>query len=58
MDLCKKEMRNAYRVLVGNPERISFAGTGHRCEKNIDMDLKGIECEDVEWIFLSEGRVQ
>jgi hypothetical protein len=36
-----REMRNAYRILVGKPARKRPLGSHrHRCEDNIKMDLK------------------
>jgi hypothetical protein len=36
-----EEKRNAYRILVGKPERKRPLGKpGHRCEDNIKMDLR------------------
>jgi hypothetical protein len=33
--------RNAYKVLIGNPEgRRPLGGLRHRCEDNIKIDLK------------------
>jgi hypothetical protein len=35
------EKRNAYRILVGNPdEKTSLGRLGHRWEDNIKMDLR------------------
>jgi hypothetical protein len=35
------EMRGVYKILVRIPEgKRSFGGTGHRCEDNINTDLK------------------
>jgi hypothetical protein len=30
----------------------------HRCEDNIKIDLKGIYCEDVDWIHLASNIIQ
>jgi hypothetical protein len=39
------EMRNARRVLVGNPEvNVMFGDLRHRGERNIKMDLKCMRC--------------
>jgi hypothetical protein len=43
--------RNAYKILVGNPEgKRPF--TRPRCiwKENIKVDLKEIRCEGVDWI--------
>jgi hypothetical protein len=52
-----REKRNAYRVLVWKPE-----GTrqleGPRCwwENNIKINLKEIEWEDLDWIYVALDR--
>jgi hypothetical protein len=36
-----REMRKAYRILVGRPEeKISLVRSGHTCDDNIKLDLK------------------
>jgi hypothetical protein len=48
------EMRNTYKILVGKPEgKRPFRRPWHRLENNIKMDLKGIGCDDVDWIHLT-----
>jgi len=53
------EMRYVYKTFVGKPE-----GKGplwrpiHRWEDNIEMSLKEICCEGLEWIHLVKDRVQ
>jgi hypothetical protein len=42
-----KEMTNACTVK-----------SRHRCEDNIKIDLKGIYCEDVDWIHLALNIIQ
>jgi len=47
-------MRNAYNILVGKPERKRPLGRpARRWEDNIRMDLKAIEWEVVDWIYLA-----
>jgi hypothetical protein len=49
------EMRNAYKILVGRPERrISFGIPRRRWDDNIRMDLRGF----VDWIHLAQDRDQ
>jgi hypothetical protein len=46
--------RNAYRVLVGKPERKgSHESPGDRWEDNVAIDLKGMGWEAVDWINLA-----
>jgi hypothetical protein len=45
------EMRNAYKILVGKPERKSPLGRSrHRWEDNIRMYLREIVWECVGWV--------
>jgi hypothetical protein len=49
------EVRNAYGVLVGNPERRKPLGRSrHRWEDNIRMGLREIEWEGVDWKHLAQ----
>ena len=50
---------NAYRVLVGKPERKKPLGRP-RCkwEDNIKMDLREVGCDPGEWLYLAEDRDQ
>jgi hypothetical protein len=53
------EMRNAYKILVGKSEGNRPLGRHRRgWENNIEMDLKGTGCEDVDWIHLLVRWVQ
>jgi hypothetical protein len=51
--------RNAYRILIDNPERKIPLGIP-RCswQDNIKIVLREIRCEVVNWIELWQGRVQ
>jgi hypothetical protein len=53
------EMRNAYRILVGNPEGKRPLGRP-RCRwvYNIKMDLREIGWDDMDWIELTQDRDQ
>jgi hypothetical protein len=52
-----EEMRNAYKILVGKPERKRILGRPkHRWEDNIRMDLKKTGREGVDWIHLAQDR--
>jgi hypothetical protein len=46
------EKRNSY-VLVGKPERRYM----RRWEDNIKIDLRERDCEDVNWMHVSQDRV-
>ncbi|KAJ4431168.1 hypothetical protein ANN_19765 [Periplaneta americana] len=53
------ESRNAYRVLVGRPERKRPLGRPRRrWEDNIKMDMREVEYDDREWINLAQDRDQ
>jgi hypothetical protein len=52
-------MRNAYKILVGKPQRKGLLVTlRRRWEDNIRMDLRKIGREDVDWMHLAEDRDQ
>jgi len=46
------EVRTAYTILVGNPER----PTRRKLEDNIRMDVRVVGWEDVDWIHLAKDR--
>jgi hypothetical protein len=51
------EKRNAYRILVGNPERKRPVGrTRRRWVDNIRMDLNEIGWGGMDWIDLAQDR--
>jgi hypothetical protein len=48
------EMRNAYKISVGKPERKRpIENPRRRLEDNIKMDLKEIRWEGVDWMHLA-----
>jgi hypothetical protein len=50
--------RNAYKVLVGKPERKRpILRPRHRRQDKIKIDLKGIGYDSMDWIYLAQGRV-
>jgi hypothetical protein len=50
------EKRNAYRLLVGKPERKRLLGRPRRrWVNNIRMDLREVEWGDVDWIGLARN---
>jgi hypothetical protein len=50
-------MRNANRILVGNPEgKRPLRRRRSRCEEIVKMDLKGTACENVDWTSLNQDR--
>ena len=52
-----EQYRNAYRILMGNPERKRpLVRPRHRWEYNIKMDLREVGCDAGDWIDLAEGR--
>jgi hypothetical protein len=51
--------RNAYRILVGNPEGKKPLGRSRRrWVDNIKMDLREIGWDGMEWVDLTEDRDQ
>jgi hypothetical protein len=53
------ENRNAYRILMGNPEgRRSLGRPRRRWANNINMDLRQIRWDGVDWIDLAQDRDQ
>jgi hypothetical protein len=54
-----REKRNAYRILVGEPEgKRPLGRPRRRWVDNIRMDLGEIEWDDVDWIDLDQDRDQ
>jgi hypothetical protein len=54
-----KEKRNAYRILVGNPEgKRPFRRPRRRWVENIKMDLREIGWDGMVWIDLAQDRDQ
>jgi hypothetical protein len=53
------EKRNAYRILVGNPEGKRPLGRP-RCRwvDNIKIDLRGLRWNGMDWIDLAQNRNQ
>jgi hypothetical protein len=55
------EKRNAYRILVGNPEEKGPLGRPRctcRWEDSFKMDLREIGWGDMDWIDLAQDRDQ
>jgi hypothetical protein len=51
--------RNAYRILVGNPEQKRPLGRPrHRWVENIKMDLREIGWDGMDWNHLAQDRDQ
>jgi hypothetical protein len=51
------EKRNAYRILVGKPERKRPLGRpSHRWVDNIKMDLRETGWDGIDWIDLAQDR--
>jgi hypothetical protein len=51
------EMRNAYNVLVGKPKgNRPLERPRRRWQDNIRMDVREIEWESVDWIYLAQDR--
>jgi hypothetical protein len=53
------EKRNAYRILVGNPEgKRQLGKPRHRWVDNIKIDLREIGWDGMDWIDLAQNRDQ
>jgi hypothetical protein len=52
------EKRDAYRILVGNPEGKRLGGPRSRWMNNIKMDLREIGWCGMDWIDLAQDRDQ
>jgi len=53
------EIRNAYKFLVGKPERKTSLGRHkQRWNDNIKIDLLRIVCDGVHWVHMDQNRVQ
>jgi hypothetical protein len=50
------EKRNAYRILVGKPEGKRPLGRRCRWVDNIEMDLREIGWDGMDWIDLAQNR--
>jgi hypothetical protein len=57
--VCSSHGRNAYRILVGKPERKRpFFRPRCRWEGNIKMYFKEIGYEGADWVYLAQDRDQ
>jgi hypothetical protein len=55
--VCMGEMRSAYSILIGKPERKRpFGRLRHRWEDNIRMNLGEIGWKVVDWVHLAQDR--
>jgi hypothetical protein len=53
------EMRNAYKILIGNHEgKRPLGGSRHKREDNVRVNLREIDWEWVNWIHLAQVRNQ
>jgi hypothetical protein len=53
------EKRNAYRILVGNPDgKRPMGRLRHRWVDNIKMDIREIGWDGMDWIDLAQDRDQ
>jgi hypothetical protein len=56
---CMGKMRNAYKILVGEPERkVPLGRPRCRREDNIRMDLREVGWECVVWMLIAQDRDQ
>jgi hypothetical protein len=54
-----REKRNAYRILVGKPEgKRPLGRPRRRWVDSIKMDLREIEWDCMDWIYLAQDRDQ
>jgi hypothetical protein len=57
--VARTEKRNAFRILVGNPEgKLPLERPRRRSVDNIKMDLREIGWDGMDWIDLAEDRDQ
>jgi hypothetical protein len=53
----KGERRGVYRVFVGKPEgKRPLGRPRRRWEDNIEMNLRGVGCDGMDWIELAQDR--
>jgi hypothetical protein len=53
------EIINTYNILVGNLEgKRLFGRPRRRWEYNIKIDLREIQCDDVDWVHVTQDRVR
>jgi hypothetical protein len=53
------ETRNGYRILVGKPEgKRPLGRPSRRWVDNIEMDLRELGCDGMDWIELAQDRDQ
>jgi hypothetical protein len=50
-----REMRRAFKSLVGEPEGKKPLGRPRRRWKDIKINIRGTELEGVDWIHLAQG---
>jgi hypothetical protein len=53
-----REKKNAYRILVGKPEGKRPLGRPRRRKDNIEMDLREIGWDGMDWIDLAQKKNQ
>jgi hypothetical protein len=52
-------MKNAYKILVGKPQRkMIISRPRRRWKDDIKMSLRPIACKNMHWIQLAKDRVQ
>jgi len=53
------EVRNMHKIWVRKPDgkRPLSTSTWTWMENNIQMARKGVQCENMDWIYLSQNRV-
>jgi hypothetical protein len=55
---CMGERQNAYNILLRNSEgKTPFGRPTCRWKGSIEMDIKEIESQDVDWISVGDGSV-
>jgi hypothetical protein len=54
-----EELRNTYKIVYRKSEGwILLAGPSDRWEHNIKMNFNKIECQEVDCIYVIQGKVQ
>jgi hypothetical protein len=51
-----REMRKAYKILVGKPGgKRPLERSSPTCDDNIELDLEEVVCDNVDWIYLAHS---
>jgi hypothetical protein len=51
-------IRNEYKILDTNLKKCVLGGYGLSPKDNIEVDVADLDCKDVDWFQVLEGRLQ